>query len=229
MAERQQWFGEKTCDICGCEIKGVLYDTKRRDRAPEWATMCSKCYPDYGSFIFWGSGQKYEEDEDGEFYLVAGGMPDDMLRYDEDDEYDDDPAEEDEEEGDEDEDDEQTDDEYDDDPADEDEFDHRSRLLLNEDYHCEQKKVKEQSFQDFLAILHTADTLIRSGICEFSDFARLMVNFHGVRSTLYIKNAYRSIMALPGYDDQKLSASSPEDVDDFDLDKLQPSLCEILM
>ena len=142
---------------------------------------------------------------------------------------DDDPADEDEEDGDEDEDDEQTDDEYDDDPADEDELDHRSRLLLNEDYHCEQKKVKEQSFQDFLAILHTADTLIRSGICEFSDFARLMVNFHGVRSTLYIKNAYRCIMALPGYDDQKLCASSPEDVDDFDLEKLQPSLCEILI
>ena len=75
MAERQQWFGEKICDICGCEIKGVLYDTKRRDRAPEWATMCSACYPEYGSFIFWGSGQKYEEDEDGEFYLVAGGEP----------------------------------------------------------------------------------------------------------------------------------------------------------
>lgn len=28
-----------------------------------------------GSPIGWGSGQKYEEDEDGEFYLVAGGEP----------------------------------------------------------------------------------------------------------------------------------------------------------
>ena len=74
MAERQQWFGEKICDICGCEINGVLYDTIRKDRKPEWATMCGKCYPEYGSFIFWGSGQKYEE-EDGKFYLVAGGEP----------------------------------------------------------------------------------------------------------------------------------------------------------
>ena len=222
MAERQRWFGERICDICGCEIKGVLYDTKRRDRAPEWATMCSSCYPDYGSFIFWGSGQKYEEDDDGEFYLVAGGMPDDMCSNEEgedrtDNEYDDDPAEEDEEwteDGEEEED---------------DELDHRSRLLLNEDYHCEQKMVKEKSFQDFLAILHTANTLICSGICDFSDFARLMVNFHGVRSTLYVKNAYRCIMALPGYNDQKLCASSPEDVNDFDLEKLQPALCEFLM
>ncbi|MBE6359271.1 MAG: hypothetical protein E7057_08530 [Lentisphaerae bacterium] len=74
MAERQQWFGEKICDICGCEIKGVLYDACRRD-VPEWATMCSRCYCTYGSAIGWGSGQKYEEDEDGEFYLVAGGEP----------------------------------------------------------------------------------------------------------------------------------------------------------
>jgi ribosome-binding protein aMBF1 (putative translation factor) len=73
MAERQQWFGEKTCDICGKEIKGVLYDACRKD-TPEWATMCRKCYRFYGSPIGWGSGQKYEE-ENGEFYLVAGGEP----------------------------------------------------------------------------------------------------------------------------------------------------------
>ena len=73
MAERQQWFGEKTCDICGKEIKGVLYDACRKD-TPEWATMCRKCYRFYGSPIGWGSGQKYEE-EDGEFYLTAGGEP----------------------------------------------------------------------------------------------------------------------------------------------------------
>ena len=73
MAERQQWFGEKTCDICGCEIKGVLYDACRKE-TPEWATMCRKCYRFYGSPIGWGSGQKYEE-ENGEFYLVAGGEP----------------------------------------------------------------------------------------------------------------------------------------------------------
>lgn len=74
MAERQQWFGEKTCDICGKEIKGVLYDACRKD-TPEWATMCRKCYRFYGSPIGWGSGQKYEEDEDGKFYLIAGGEP----------------------------------------------------------------------------------------------------------------------------------------------------------
>ena len=73
MAERQQWFGEKICDICGKEIKGVLYDACRKD-TPEWATMCRKCYRFYGSPIGWGSGQKYEE-ENGEFYLVAGGEP----------------------------------------------------------------------------------------------------------------------------------------------------------
>ena len=223
MQEREQWYGEKTCDICGCEIKGVLYDTKRKDRAPEWATMCSECYPNYGSFIFWGSGQKYKEDEDGEFYLVAGGMPADMCReeddYQSDNEYDDDPAAEEEEEWIEDDDDEEEDDEY----------DQRRRLLMDEEFHRVQKNVKEKSFQDFLAVLHTADTLIRSGICEFSDFARLIVNFHGIQSTLYIKNAYRCIMALPGYNDQKLCASPPEAVDNFDLDKLQPSLCEILM
>lgn len=73
MAERQRWFGERICDICGCEINGVLYDACRRD-VPEWATMCSKCYCACGSAIGWGSGQKYEED-DGEFYLVAGGEP----------------------------------------------------------------------------------------------------------------------------------------------------------
>ena len=73
MAERQQWFGEKTCDICGKEIKGILYDACRKD-TPEWATMCRKCYRFYGSPIGWGSGQKYEE-ENGEFYLVAGGEP----------------------------------------------------------------------------------------------------------------------------------------------------------
>ena len=73
MEERQRWFGEKVCDICGEEIKGVLYDTRRRD-VPEWATMCRKCYSTYGSDIGWGSGQKYEE-ENGEFYLTAGGEP----------------------------------------------------------------------------------------------------------------------------------------------------------
>lgn len=73
MQERQQWFGEKTCDICGKEIKGVLYDACRKD-TPEWATMCRKCYRFYGSDIGWGSGQKYEE-ENGEFYLTAGGEP----------------------------------------------------------------------------------------------------------------------------------------------------------
>ena len=36
--------------------------------------MCRKCYRFYGSPIGWGSGQKYEE-ENGEFYLVAGGEP----------------------------------------------------------------------------------------------------------------------------------------------------------
>ena len=218
MQERQQWFGEKTCDICGCEIKGVLYDTVRKDRKPEWATMCSECYPEYGSFIFWGSGQKYEEDEDGEFYLVAGGMPYDMEDTDD---FDDTCCEEEE------------DDEWievnDDDDEEEDEFDRRNRLLKDEDFHSEQKNVKEKSFQDFLAILHTADTLIRSGICDFSDFTRLMVNFHGVQSKRYIKNAYRCIMALPGYDDQKLCATAPEEVNDFDIDRLQPSMCEVLM
>lgn len=73
MKERQRWFGENVCDICGEEIKDVLYDTRRRD-IPEWATMCRKCYRTYGSDIGWGSGQKYEE-EDGKFYLVAGGEP----------------------------------------------------------------------------------------------------------------------------------------------------------
>ena len=73
MQERQRWFGENVCDICGCEIKGVLYDACRRD-VPEWATMCRKCYRTYGSDIGWGSGQKYEE-ENGEFYLTAGGEP----------------------------------------------------------------------------------------------------------------------------------------------------------
>lgn len=73
MEERQRWFGENVCDICGCEIKGVLYDACRRD-VPEWATMCRKCYRTYGSDIGWGSGQKYEE-ENGEFYLTAGGEP----------------------------------------------------------------------------------------------------------------------------------------------------------
>ena len=73
MEERQRWFGETVCDICGEEIKGVLYDTRRRD-VPEWATMCRMCYRTYGSDIGWGSGQKYEE-ENGEFYLTAGGEP----------------------------------------------------------------------------------------------------------------------------------------------------------
>ena len=73
MQERQQWFGEKTCDICGKKIKGVLYDACRKD-TPEWATMCRKCYRFYGSPIGWGSGQKYEE-ENGKFYLTAGGEP----------------------------------------------------------------------------------------------------------------------------------------------------------
>ena len=73
MAERQRWFGERICDICGCEINGVLYDACRKD-VPEWATMCRKCYRTYGSDISWGSGQKYEE-ENGEFYLTAGGEP----------------------------------------------------------------------------------------------------------------------------------------------------------
>jgi ribosome-binding protein aMBF1 (putative translation factor) len=73
MVERQRWFGENVCDICGEEIKGILDDTRRRD-VPEWATMCRKCYRTYGSDIGWGSGQKYEE-ENGEFYLTAGGEP----------------------------------------------------------------------------------------------------------------------------------------------------------
>ena len=73
MEERQQWFGENICDICGKEIKGVLYDACRRD-VPEWATMCRSCYRSCGSAIGWGSGQKYEE-QDGKFYLTAGGEP----------------------------------------------------------------------------------------------------------------------------------------------------------
>lgn len=73
MDERQRWFGENICDICGAEIKDVLFDAQRRD-LPEWATMCQKCYDVYGTPIAWGSGQKYEE-EDGVFYLTAGGQP----------------------------------------------------------------------------------------------------------------------------------------------------------
>lgn len=75
MKERQQWFGKNICDVCGGEIKNVLYDAKRTDKADEWATMCQKCYQRHGAEIRWGSGQKYEE-EDGVFYLTAGGAPD---------------------------------------------------------------------------------------------------------------------------------------------------------
>ena len=81
-SEKSRWFGDTTCDICGKDIHGLLYDAARSDRN-EWATMCHECFESYGKGVEWGVGQQYEEDEDGVFYLVAGG-PTDEETYEED-------------------------------------------------------------------------------------------------------------------------------------------------
>ncbi len=73
-SEKSRWFGDTTCDICGKDIHGLLYDAARSDRN-EWATMCHECFESYGKGVEWGVGQQYEEDEDGDFFLVAGGPP----------------------------------------------------------------------------------------------------------------------------------------------------------
>ena len=82
ISKKERWFGDTICDICGEDIHGLLYDAARSD-CNEWATMCQKCFDSYGKGVGWGVGQRYEENEDGRFYLVAGGAPDEE-QYEED-------------------------------------------------------------------------------------------------------------------------------------------------
>gem|GEM_PF-5441423 len=37
-----------------------------------WATMCERCFQQHGAGVGWGIGQKYEQGEDGDFYLTDG-------------------------------------------------------------------------------------------------------------------------------------------------------------
>ncbi len=77
--ERAQWFGETECDLCGRKISKTLYDGMTKEGGAMWATMCSHCFQQHGAGVGWGSGQKYEQDKDGNFYLTEGGAPEEPL------------------------------------------------------------------------------------------------------------------------------------------------------
>ena len=67
-----RWEMEKECNLCHREIKGVLFDALDKYHFPQWATMCADCFQKHGMRLGVGFGQKYEQREDGEFYLVDG-------------------------------------------------------------------------------------------------------------------------------------------------------------
>ena len=66
-----KWYGETTCNYCGCEIKHELYDADTIDGP--WATMCPECFARYGKGkLGVGHGQRYVKRPEG-FVQVEGG------------------------------------------------------------------------------------------------------------------------------------------------------------
>lgn len=65
-----KWYGETTCNYCGCEIKHELYDADTVDGP--WATMCPECFARYGKGqLGIGHGQRYVKRPEG-FIKVEG-------------------------------------------------------------------------------------------------------------------------------------------------------------
>lgn len=67
-----RWEMEKECNLCHRKITGELFDALDKYHFPQWATMCADCFHKHGMRLGIGFGQKYEQSEDGEFYLVDG-------------------------------------------------------------------------------------------------------------------------------------------------------------
>ena len=68
---KTRWLGGTKCDICGEDIGFILIDGKTK--MGPWATMCIFCWGEVGIGRFGtGLGQRYEYDEDGNFYKVEG-------------------------------------------------------------------------------------------------------------------------------------------------------------
>lgn len=62
-----------TCDCCGGEFDGTLYDASVRMPAeprPIWGTVCGGCFKAYGGRLGLGRGQRYD----------LGTLPDDPQR-----------------------------------------------------------------------------------------------------------------------------------------------------
>lgn len=77
--EKTLWLGSRKCDFCGFEIHHELYDGATV-QGP-WATMCKPCFCTYGKGISYGSGQRYIENEEGEFECVEGLPTKDSFEY----------------------------------------------------------------------------------------------------------------------------------------------------
>lgn len=62
------------CDLCGEPFGEFMFDAGVRTmRAAPWACMCEKCFSLCSGRLGIGSGQKYEQREDGKFWQIEGG------------------------------------------------------------------------------------------------------------------------------------------------------------
>ena len=72
MVERTNWLGNVPthCDIGKEEIKGVFIDGKTH--MGPWGCMCEPCHKEFGIGLGMGMGQKYVQQENGQWLKVEG-------------------------------------------------------------------------------------------------------------------------------------------------------------
>lgn len=68
---KKYWLGGTNCDMCQQPIKKELFDAKTT--MGPWGTLCKTHYEELGVGLGVGSGQRYEEQQDGRWLLVEGG------------------------------------------------------------------------------------------------------------------------------------------------------------
>jgi hypothetical protein len=76
VGEPHYWSGPiEQCDVCRRDMtqSRFMIDSAVVANGP-WGCMCAACFAKAGGRIGWGSGQLYEQDEDG-WRLVGGERP----------------------------------------------------------------------------------------------------------------------------------------------------------
>lgn len=70
--EAKHWLGKvpTECDLCHEAISGVFIDGKTQ--MGPWACMCAACHNAFGCDLGLGKGQKYVQQESGQWLKTAG-------------------------------------------------------------------------------------------------------------------------------------------------------------